>query len=256
MRLAGKVALITGAATGVAGELMGFGGTTARLFVREGARVVVTDINEGAGESTAAQIREAGGEAVFVRHDVTSEADWIGAAKVAVSSFGRLDVLVNNAGTSARSTVEDTSIEVWNAQMDIHAKAAFLGMKYAIPEMRRAGGGSIVNLSSIYGNIGSPASTAYNAAKGAVRILTKSAAIQYAGENIRVNSVHPGYCWTPMAVADFPDDKGQQELMKEIPMGRWGSAEDIASGILFLASDESSYVTGAELIIDGGVTAQ
>ena len=156
MRLEGKVALITGAASGVEDNLMGFGGTSARLFVREGAKVVLTDIQEEVGEKTAAQIREDGGDAVFVRLDVTDERDWMNAIQYTVSNFGKLDVLVNNAGTSARQSVEDTTSEVWDGEMDVHAKGTFLGTKHAIPEMRKVGGGSIINISSIYGIIGSP----------------------------------------------------------------------------------------------------
>ena len=256
MRLEGKVALITGAASGVENNLMGFGGASARLFVREGAKVVLTDIKEELGEKTAAQIREHGRDAVFLRLDVTDELDWINAIQHTVSNFGRLDVLVNNAGTGARYNVEDTTPEVWDAQMDVHAKGTFLGTKHTIPEMRKVGSGSIINISSIYGIIGSPRSTAYHAAKGAIRLFTKSAAIQYAKENIRVNSVHPGYALTPLTEG-LVTNPGQQEWMLErIPLGRLGNAEDIAYGILYLASDESSFVTGSELVIDGGTTAQ
>lgn len=173
-----------------------------------------------------------------------------------VSTFGRLDILVNNAGTSARTTVEETTEEIWDAQMDVHAKGVFLGTKHAIPEMRKVGGGSIINVSSMYGIVGSPTVTAYHAAKGASRIFTKSAAIQYAKENIRVNSVHPGYAETPLTNEYFSDPERRQWLLDRTPMGRLGRANDIANGILYLASDESSYVTGSELIIDGGVTAQ
>ena len=182
MRLEGKVALITGAASGVENSLMGFGGASARLFVREGAKVVLTDIQEEMGEKTAAQIREHGGDAVFLRLDVTDEVNWRDAIQYTVSNYGRLDVLVNNAGTAVPWNVEDTTVDAWDGQMDVHAKGTFFGTKHAIPEMRKIGGGSIINISSIYGIIGSPRSTAYHAAKGAVRLFTKSAAIQYAKE--------------------------------------------------------------------------
>ena len=256
MRLEGKVALITGAATGVEGELMGFGGATARLFVQEGAKVVLGDINVVSGEKTAAQIREGGGDALFVPLDVTKEQDWIDAVRATIDRYSRLDILVNNAGTGARFTVEDTSTEVWDAQMDVHAKGQFLGMKHAIPEMRKTGGGSIINISSIYGIVGSAISTAYHAAKGASRLLTKSVAIQYAGENIRVNSVHPGFALTPLTAQGYQGPERQESSLSRTPMGRLGKAEDIAYGILYLASDESSFVTGSELVIDGGMTAQ
>lgn len=257
MRLAGKVALITGAAAGVEGQLMGFGGAAARLFAHEGAKVVLTDIKEEMGFQTAAQIREHGGEALFVRHDVTSAEDWQEVIHTAIATFGTLNVLVNNAGTGARFTVEETTMAVWDAQMAVHAKGVFLGTKYAIPEMRKAGGGSIINVSSIYGLVGSSTSTAYHAAKGAIRIFTKAAAIQYANENIRVNSVHPGYCETPLTMGGYSTDPQRREWsIDRTPLGRLGTADDIAYGMLYLASDESAYVTGAELVIDGGMTAQ
>ena len=256
MRLEGKVALISGAASGVAGELMGFGGAAARMFCREGARVILGDINTEGGERTAAQIRAAGGDAQFVKLDVTQEADWADAVAAAIAAYGRLDILVNNAGTGARYTVEETSEAAWDGQMDVHAKGAFLGTKHAVPELLKAGGGAIVNISSIYGIVGSPTSTAYHAAKGAVRLLTKSAAIQYAGDNIRVNSIHPGYCHTPLTDGSYQNERHFAWINERIPVGRVGSADDIAHGIVFLASDEASFITGAELVIDGGTTAQ
>ena len=256
MRLEGKVALISGAASGVAGELMGFGGAAARMFCREGARVILGDINTEGGERTAAQIRAAGGDAQFVKLDVTQEADWADAVAAAVGAYGRLDILVNNAGTGARYTVEETSEAAWDGQMDVHAKGAFLGTKHAVPELLKAGGGAIVNISSIYGIVGSPTSTAYHAAKGAVRLLTKSAAIQYAGDNIRVNSIHPGYCHTPLTDGSYQNERHFAWINERIPVGRVGNADDIAYGIVFLASDEASFITGAELVIDGGTTAQ
>ena len=256
MRLEDKVALITGAAAGVEGELMGFGGAAARLFAREGAKVVLTDILVEQGERSAAEIRELGGDAIFVKLDVTSDEDWQNAIKATLDAYGRLDVMVNNAGTSGPATVEDTTIEVWDGQMDVHAKGVFLGTKYAIPEMRKVGGGSIINTSSIYGLVGSVGSTAYHAAKGAIRIFSKAAAIQYAPDGIRVNSVHPGFMRTPLTQRRFDDPEREAELLARIPMNRIGNADEIAYGILYLASDESSFVTGSELVIDGGVTAQ
>ena len=256
MRLEGKVALISGAAAGVQGELMGFGGAAARLFSQEGAKVVLTDIKDEQGQKTANEIGEAGGEALYLHLDVTSEVEWIKVIAETVSRFGRLDVLVNNAGSAARYTVEDTTEEVWDSQMDVHAKGVFLGTKHAIPEMRKVGGGSIINVSSIYGIMGSESGTAYHAAKGAIRLFTKSAAIQYAKENIRVNSVHPGYALTPLTQRGYQDPEYFESIRSRIPMGRVGTASDIAYGMLYLASDESSFVTGSELVIDGGTTAQ
>ena len=256
MRLEGKVALITGAAAGVEGALMGFGGAAARLFAREGAKVVLTDILLEQGERSAAEIREMGGDAIFVKLDVTSDEDWQKAIEATLAAYGRLDVMINNAGTGAPANVEDTTVDVWDGQMDVHAKGVFLGTKHAIPEMRKVGGGSIINTSSIYGLVGSPGSTAYHAAKGAIRIFSKAAAIQYAPDGIRVNSVHPGFMRTPMTRPRYEDPVRHTELLERIPMGRMGTADEIAYGMLYLASDESAFVTGSELVIDGGVTAQ
>lgn len=255
-RLDGKVALITGAAAGVQGELMGFGGAAAWLFAAEGAKLMLSDIDEAMGERTAAQLRENGYDAAFIRLDVVSEDDWRAAVDGAVGAYGRLDILVNNAGTSARPRVEETTEEVWDGQMDVHAKGAFLGMKHAAPIMRKAGGGSIINVSSIYGLVGSEGSTAYHAAKGAVRILTKSAAVQLAPDGIRVNSIHPGFCATPMTRQGFQEPGRYEALLDRIPMRRMGQPQELAQGMLYLASDDSAYVTGSELVIDGGVTAQ
>ena len=256
MRLKNNVALISGAANGVPGKLPGFGGATAWLFAREGAKVVIADINEQQGEATAEQIRASGHDAIFVRLNVTSEEDWANAIQSTVSYFGKLDVLVNNDGTASRETVENTTVEMWDGQMEIHAKGAFLGTKMAVPEMRKIGKGSIVNISSIFGIIGSPSSTAYHAAKGAVRIFTKAAAIQYAQDGIRVNSVHPGYVDTPMTHELFADPDLLKTRTESVPMKRFGTVDEIAYGVLYLASEEASYVTGTELVIDGGTTAQ
>ena len=256
MRLSNKVALITGAASGIEGKLMGFGGAAGRLFALEGAKVVISDVNDQDGERTAAEIRGKGGDAVFCHLDVTDEPQWIAAVNTVISQYGQIDILVNNAGSSARHTIEDTSIDTWDGQMNVHAKGTFLGTKYVIPEMRKAGGGSIINISSIYGLIGSPSSTAYHAAKGAARLFTKSAAIQYAKDNIRVNSVHPGFAFTPLTEVNYSKPDLKQWVLDRIPLGRMANADEIAYGILYLASDESSFVTGSELVIDGGTTAQ
>jgi cyclopentanol dehydrogenase len=191
-----------------------------------------------------------------VNQDVTSEDSWNSAVQAAVSSFGKLDILVNNAGVSHRTGVEETSSEAWDKVMDVNVKGVFLGTKAAIPEMRKAGGGSIINISSIYGLVGSGTSAAYHASKGAVRIFNKSTSIQYASENIRANSVHPGFVDSPMTRAHHDVPNIHEERVAKMPLGRMGQPEDIAAGILYLASDESSFVTGAELVIDGGMTAQ
>ena len=255
MRLEGKVALISGGARGM-------GAAEARLFAREGARVVIGDLLEEEGRRVEAQISEAGGQALFLRLDVTSESDWINAVAAAVSRFGKLDVLVNNAGVTgaggggAPVMVEETTVEVWDRIMDVNAMGVFLGTKAVIPEMRRAGGGSIINISSVYGLVGSSGSSAYHASKGAVRLLTKSTAVQYAGEEIRANSVHPGIIETPMSAAILADPERNLRWLSGTPLGRLGEPDDVAYGVLFLASDESSFMTGSELVIDGGWTAQ
>ncbi len=211
---------------------------------------------EAEGRQTEAQINEAGGDCLFVRLDVTSESNWQDVVAATVARFGKLDILVNNAGIGDQGTVEQTTSEQWDTVMDINAKGVFLGTKAAIPEMRRAGGGSIINISSIYGLVGSGGSTSYAASKGAVRLLTKSTAIQYADEGIRANSVHPGPIATPMTEASRADSDRNQWFLANTPLGRWGEPEDVAYGVLFLASDESSFMTGSELVIDGGWTAQ
>jgi NAD(P)-dependent dehydrogenase (short-subunit alcohol dehydrogenase family) len=255
-RLAGKVALITGAANGLEGQLMGFGGAFARTAAREGASVVIADIDEDNGRLTASQIEAGGTPALFARLDVTSEAEWQAAIGAAVDAFGRLDVLVNSAGIHALYDVEHTSEQDWDRVMAVHAKGAFLGTKYALPHMRAAGSGSIVNVSSISAMGGSPSNTAYHAAKGAIRSFTKSAAIQLAGDGIRVNSLHPGFADTPFTAGPFSAPGALESRLKQVPMGRLGTAQEIANAILYLASDDSSYVTGAELVIDGGYLAQ
>ena len=249
MRLEGKVALITGAARGQ-------GAAEARLFAQEGAKVLLADVSDPEGMAVAAEIAEAGGDAVYVHLDVTNEAEWDAAVQVAVSSFGKLDVLVNNAGIWRRGHVMETSSEQWDDIMDVNAKGVFLGTKAAIPEMRKAGGGSIVNISSTAGLVGSKTSSAYSASKGAVRIFSKSTAIQYASEGIRANSIHPGPIDTDMGDQVWPDPTSRDASIARTALSRIGTAQDIAYGALYLASDEASFVTGSELVIDGGVTAQ
>ncbi len=256
MRLQDKVALLTGAAAAIQGELMGFGGAAAHVFVREGAKVVLTDIRDELGERAAAALQEGEAVARYQHLDVTSEADWQQAIDDTMTAFGRLDILFNNAGISLPTMIEDMTEEMWDCELAVHAKGVFLGTKHAIPAMRKGGGGSIINTSSIMGIVGSPTSPAYSAAKGAIRIFTKTAALQYAKENIRVNSIHPGYAMTPLTAERFSDPALHTELIGKTPMGRLGTAEDIANGVLFLASDESAWMTGAELVIDGGMTAQ
>ena len=233
------------------------GACESRLFAREGARVVLGDLREDEGRAVEAEIVAKGGQAVFVRLDVTSESDWQRAAAAAEQHFGKLDVLVNNAGIGGAGRLEDTKLEDWNRVMDVNATGVFLGTKAAIPALRRAGGGSIVNISSQLGLVGmDDSSPQYQASKGAVRLLTKLTAVQYAKERIRANSVHPGPIVTPMTEARRADPVVYQRMVSRIPLGRYGEAEDVAYGVLYLASDESAFVTGSELVIDGGWTAQ
>jgi len=251
MRLAGKVALISGGARGM-------GAAEARLFVREGARVVIGDVLDADGREVETEIRAKGGECIFVRLDVTSEADWQRAVALAEERFGALHVLVNNAGIGAvLSRVEDTAPEAWDQVMAVNAKGVFLGTRAAIPAMRRAGGGSIINISSQLGLVGMDnSSPQYQSSKGAVRLLTKLTALQYAKERIRANSVHPGPVVTPMTEKRRGDPEHYKLMVSRIPLGRYGEPDEVAYGVLYLASDESSYVTGSELVIDGGWTAQ
>lgn len=247
-RLDGKVAVISGGARGQ-------GAAEGKLFAREGAKVVLGDVIDAEGQQTAQEIEAAGGTAVYLHLDVTQEADWQQAIDTTVQRFGKLDILVNNAGILRVEGLEDTTLEIWNQVFAVNQTGVFLGMKFAVPAMRAAGGGSIINISSVAGLVGGGGATAYQASKGAVRILTKSVATEYAKENIRCNSIHPGLITTLM-VTEGIDPEGQQMIERMTPLGRAGSADEIANGALFLASDESSYMTGAELVLDGGMTAQ
>ena len=247
-RLDGKVAIISGGARGQ-------GEVEAKLFAQEGAKVVFGDILDEQGKQIEAAIRQAGGAATYVHLDVTREADWQQAVATAVSTYGKLDILVNNAGILRRDSIEETTKELWDTILAVNATGVFLGTKYVIPEMRKAGGGSIVNISSISGMIalGGPA---YNASKGAVRVFTKVTAVHHAGDNIRCNSIHPGPVRTPMTESTYSDPEMLAQRLQSMPLGRIGTSEDIAYGVLYLASDEAAYMTGAELVIDGGYTAQ
>lgn len=249
MRLEGKVALISGGARGM-------GAVEARLFTKEGACVVVGDILEEEGQRLVREIAASGGRVFFTLLDVTSEEDWRRGVELAVEKFGKLNVLVNNAGIIQRIGVEETSGQTWDKIMEVNAKGVFLGTKVAVPEMRRTGGGSIVNISSLVGIVGYGQGPAYSASKGAVRLFTKSAALQYAKDGIRINSVHPGPINTEMTAETRADPEAFRSRLGTIPMGRYGEPEEIANGVLFLASDESSYMTGSELVIDGGHSAQ
>lgn len=251
-RFQDKVALVTGAASNP-----GLGRAIAHLLAREGGKVVVTDIDEeGIGEC-AAEIRSAGGEAVSWRQDVTSEADWKETIDRCTETFGRLDVLVNNAGIAVLKPVAEMSLEEYEFQMNVNMTSVFLGTHYALPAMQAAGGGSIINISSVAGLVGIPFTGAYAASKGGIRLFTKTVAMEHAKDNIRCNSVHPGVIWTKIqevAMRDNPE--GYEAINESIPVGRMGQPDEVAQCVLFLASDESSYVTGSELVVDGGLTAQ
>ena len=249
MRLENKVALISGGARGM-------GAVEAKLFAREGAKVIIGDVLEEEGRQVEAEINEGGGECLFVSLNVTSESAWQTAVDATLARFGKLDVLVNNAGIFRTEGVEETTGELWDRMMEINAKGVFLGTKLAIPAMRKSGGGSIVNISSALGLVGSTGAAAYAASKGAVRLFTKSTAIQYAHDGIRANSVHPGIIETPMTAGILADEAALRANIAMYPLGRIGQSKDIANGVLFLASDESSFMTGSELVIDGGLTAQ
>lgn len=254
-RLDGKVVLITGGSLGI-------GRAAAMMCAREGGRVVVTDIREDEGNELVQRIKGVGGEAAFMRHDAGSEDDWLRVTNETVAKFGGLDAVVNNAGVAIGGNAEDTTLADWRKLMAVNLDGVFLGTRHGILAMKDRGGGSIINMSSIEGIIGDPNLAAYNASKGGVRLLTKSAALHCArsGYGIRVNTIHPGYIWTPMVenyLASQGDvEKGREALSALHPVGHLGEPDDIAYGIVYLASDESRFMTGAELVIDGGYTAQ
>ena len=250
-KLDGKVALISGGARGQ-------GAAEAETFAREGARVVFGDIRDEAGKTVAAAIHAAGGEGVYVHLDVTSEMDWRSAVETATGRYGRLDILINNAAiVIPKVPIEERTAEEWDRVMAVNAKGVFLGTKHCIPALRRAGGGSIVNISSVAG-IGQSLhqEPAYAASKGAVRIFTKVTASQYAKDGIRCNSVHPGPVDTEMLHSAMPDPEVLRQRMRRVPLGRMGRVDEIVTLVLYLASDDSSWVTGSEIVIDGGALAQ
>lgn len=247
MRLAGRVAIITGAARGQ-------GAAEAELFAAEGASVVLGDILEDEGRATEARIAESGGSATFIRLDVTSESDWEAAVAAASERYGPVDILVNNAGLLTMSTTAEVSRAEWDRVMDVNLWGIVLGTRAVAPSMRNAGGGSIVNISSLSAMKAMPWAAAYHAAKGAVRIHTKVAALELAADQIRVNSIHPGAIDTEM-LTDAYSEEFLSGTADRVPLGRMGTPMDIARGALFLASDDSAYITGTELVIDGGILA-
>ena len=249
MRLEGKVALITGGARGQ-------GAAEAKLFAEEGAKVVIADILDEEGEKLEAEITELGGECFYTHLDVSSSENWEETINTTVTHFGKIDILVNNAGIAVWGTNDDTTEEIWDTVMDVNAKGVFLGTKHVIPEMKRSGGGSIINISSISGLVGQPTiQPVYNASKGAVRLFTKSTAVQYGSYGIRANSIHPGAIDTDMISHRIQGEENKNRIKNTVPLQRVAKPIEIAYGALFLASEESSYMTGSEMVIDGGVTA-
>lgn len=254
-RVKDKVTMVTGGVSGI-------GRACCLLLAREGSTVVIGDIDVENGMKLAEEIRQNGGEALFLKHDVSQEDEWMLTTDEVLRRFGRLDVLVNNAGIAITKNVEDLSFEEWHRVMAINLDGVFLGCKYGIKAMKKGGGGSIINMASIGADVGVPELPSYNASKGGVKLLTKSVALHCAREglNIRVNSVHPGYVWTPLLKGSITDEeelKAKRSLLDSLhPIGHVGEPEDVAYGVLYLASEEAKFVTGSELVIDGGFTAR
>ena len=253
-RFQGKVVLLTGAAAAVRGGQTGFGGETAWRFLEEGGRAVITDILDEMGEQSAEQMRQRGYEAAYMHLDVTEESEWKSVVAATVGRFGRLDALVNIAGAIERSPIEGTAVDAWQRVMDISMRGIFLGTRSVIEPMRTSGGGSIVNLSSMVGKWAAPYGAAYAASRAGMLHFSRAAALQLGPAGIRVNSVLPGWTRTPFTESVYMDDHERQVREAKIPLGRWAEPYEIAAAILFLLSDDASYVTGAELLVDGGVT--
>jgi len=247
-RLEGKVALITGGAAGIGRE-------TALKFAEEGAKVVIADINEDDGNKVVDEIKQVNGNALFLKHDVTSEDDWKSVVSEVVNKFNQIDILFNNAGIYIIKPIIETDVETWDKLMNINVKGVFLGMKHVLPEMEKNQSGSIINASSLAGLMGSANHVLYGASKGAVRVMTKDAAAEYSQKGIRINSIHPGYITTGMAdYAEEATQSSKEELSSMFPLGRMGDPKEVTNLVLFLPSDESSFSTGAEFVIDGGAS--
>jgi NAD(P)-dependent dehydrogenase (short-subunit alcohol dehydrogenase family) len=250
MKLQGKVAIVTGAAVGI-------GRAVAELFAKEGAKVVLTDIKEKEGMEAAKSINGHSGEALFIRHDVSKEDEWIRVVNETMEKYGTIDILVNNAGVYYICPLAETTLEKWNWLMGINVTGVFLGMKHVLPIMAKNRKGSVINLSSVAGLGGAAGHCLYGASKGAVRIMTKDAAVEYGPFNVRINSVHPAYIHTAMAEYGAEQAKTDVEKLGEnYPLGRIGKPEEVAKACLFLASDDSSFITGEEMVIDGGMTVK
>jgi len=249
MKLKGKSAVITGAAGGI-------GRAAAETLEKEGAAVYLLDLDEENGKKAEAEFTDKGYTAKFYACDVTSESDWKGVIDAVTAEGGTLDILVNNAGINIRKDIEDMEVEEWDTMMKVNVGSVFLGIKTSLPVMKKQGFGSIINMSSVCGLVGHKfTNEAYTASKGAITLLTKSTGVRYAKYGVRVNSIHPSTVNTPFVQKMFQDPKKKQERLDEVPLGRLASVEDVANSILFLASDESSFITGASLPVDGGVTA-
>jgi NAD(P)-dependent dehydrogenase (short-subunit alcohol dehydrogenase family) len=256
-QLAGKVAVVTGGASGI-------GEACSETLAREGAGVLITDIDDALGQAVVERIAAAGGKAAYLHHDVRDEAAWPGVIAEAEKRFGRLDIMVANAGVGIMAPIETMTLADWQKQQAINLDGVFLSVKHAIPALRKAGGGSIVLMSSVAGLRGAPGLAAYSATKGGVRLLAKSVALEHAADKIRCNSVHPGIIATPIwgkiptgaqgNRRNAPIDSTERAAVA-VPLTRVGEAQDIANGVLFLCTDAASYVTGQELVIDGGLTA-
>ena len=254
-RVEGKVVIVTGGASNP-----GLGRTTALTLGREGAKVVVTDLDIDGANLCAEEICESGGQAVAIRQDVTEEEGWKKVISATIQQFGRLDVLINNAGIAVLMPISEMSLDDWNRQINVNLTSVFLGCKYAMPEMAKHGGGSLINLSSVAGLVGLPSCVAYGAAKGGVRIMSKSLALEGASDNIRCNSVHPGVIWTNMqagargAGEENQDNTFPDEMVPPgVPLGRVGKPEDIANLAYFLSIEDSSYITGQNFHVNGGM---